>query len=85
MESKNKRFEEWKEVDCNECARYWDSSCDGVPKGSERQCNSFLATRKIVIPNQIKRLQRVVKGLVWAVSLMAASLLIHYLGIIFGW
>ena len=58
MSDTTKRFEDWEKVDCNECARYWDSSCDGVSKGSQKQCNSFLATRSIVIPHRIKKLQR---------------------------
>lgn len=52
----NKRFEEWCEVDCNQCARYWDSSCDGAKE--KRICQSFLATREVVIPAQIKRLTK---------------------------
>lgn len=88
MNDTSKRFEDWEEVDCNECARYWDSSCDGVKpseNGSRKPCNSFLATRSVVIPAQIERLQKAVKGLVWAVCFMAASILCHYLGCMFGW
>ena len=58
-----KRFEGWDTVDCNECARYWDSSCDGVLTGSTKPCNSFLATRSVVIPSQIKRLKKQVNWL----------------------
>ena len=53
-----KRFEDWEQVDCNECARYYDSSCDGVSKDSKKPCNSYLATRDVVIPHQIKTLER---------------------------
>jgi hypothetical protein len=59
-----KRFDDWYEVDCNECARYWDSSCDGVKtsiKGSKMPCNSFLATRSVIIPKEIERLKRAIK------------------------
>lgn len=52
-----KRFEDWYEVDCNECSHYWDNSCDGACKGSQKPCNSFLATRSVVIPAQIKSLK----------------------------
>ena len=51
-----KRFEDWIEVDCNECAMYWDSSCDGS-QGPQKPCNSFLPTRRVVIPGQIKALE----------------------------
>ena len=52
-----KRFEDWEQVDCNECARYWDSSCDGVSKDTKKPCNSYLATRSVVIPAKIKKLE----------------------------
>lgn len=58
-----KRFEEWEEVDCNECTHYWDSSCDAVKQDDRRQCNSFLATRRVVIPAKIKALEKSVKTL----------------------
>jgi hypothetical protein len=58
-----KRFEDWEEVNCNECEHYWTNSCDGVKKGSKIACNSFLATRSIIIPLQIKSLQRAFKWL----------------------
>ena len=61
-----KRFEDWNQVDCNECARYWDSSCDGVSKGSEKPCNSYIATRDIVLPEKIKRLETRFMWLEWA-------------------
>ena len=76
-------FSEWEDCDCNECEHYWDSSCDGVEKNKRKLCNQFSATRSVVIPEQIKRLQKVVKGLVWAVTFILASLLLHYLGVIF--
>lgn len=83
-----KRFEEYPtKVDCNECQRYWDNSCDAVPQGSERRCTSFLATREIVIPGQIKDLQRRTKCLKWlAISViltdiaLMAHILTHMLG-----
>lgn len=57
MAKENKRFSDWEEVDCNDCTHYWDSSCDGATRGSRVGCNSYLATRSIVIPHQIKRLE----------------------------
>lgn len=61
--SEQKRFENWEEVSCNDCACYWDNSCDGVIPPSQKLCNSFKATRKIVIPAQIKALEKRVKWL----------------------
>lgn len=66
MNDTPKRFEDWEEVDCNECVRYWDSSCDGVPKDSHKPCNAFLATRSIVLPAKINSLEKRVKWLEWA-------------------
>ena len=86
METTNKntsRFDEWTEVDCNECARYWDSSCDGVSKGQNRLCTSFLATRSVVIPEEIKALEKRIKWLEWAVGF--SLIIIGTLIIVFGW
>lgn len=69
-----KRFSEWVEVDCNECSHYWDNSCDGCKdtlKGSKTPCNSFLATRSVVIPEKIKRLERVILGLKIAIAVVS--------------
>ena len=63
--SDSKRFEDWEKVDCNECARYYDSSCDGVKKGSAKPCNGYLATRKIVIPNRLNSLEKRICWLEW--------------------
>lgn len=51
----DKIFQEWEEVNCNECGRYWDSSCDGSDK--KKVCNSYVATRSIVIPAKLKKLE----------------------------
>lgn len=81
--SKSKRFEDWEEVDCNECERWWINQCDGASKGSQRQCNSFLATRDVVIPAKINYLERRVKRLGGAVT--ASLTLIAILLAIVGW
>lgn len=79
-------FDDWNDVvNCNECARYWDDSCDGVSKGSTRRCTSFLATRSVVIPEQISALKRAVKSLWWAVVFLTLSVICHYLAPILGW
>ena len=69
MEKVSKRFEDWEEVDCNDCSHYWDSSCDGVSKGSRVGCNSYLATRSIVIPHRVNALEKRVKWLEWVVGI----------------
>lgn len=71
MSDTPKRFEEWLPVDCNECARYWDSSCDGVSKGVQKPCNSFKATRSVVLPEKIKKLENDVSSL--RISLLITS------------
>lgn len=59
----SKRFEDWTTVDCNECEHYWTNSCDGACKGSQKPCNSFLATRSVIIPEQIKSLRKQIRWL----------------------
>ena len=76
-EKNKKRFEDWEDVDCNQCERYWDNSCDGAPlKGSRRVCTAFSATRSVIIPLQIKRLERRLEGLTAASAIMAAAIVI---------
>lgn len=83
MTENNKRFEDWTEVDCNQCARYWDSSCDGVDKG-KRICQSFLATREVLIPAQIKKLNTRLDILGAAVVLLAIGNLFRIVGELLG-
>ena len=89
-----KRFDDWPKVDCNECARYWDNSCDGVncntnsdksSTGYTRLCNSFLATRSVVIPAKIKDLERSVKGLRKSLILADIVIIVHLLSHLMGW
>lgn len=70
MEKESKRFEDWKEVDCNECERWWLNQCDGASKGSKVGCNSFLATRKVVLPARLNELERAIKWLTILVSIL---------------
>lgn len=63
MNDTPKRFEDWEHVDCNDCSHYWDSSCDGASKGSKVGCNSYLATRSVVIPERLNKLENDVKFL----------------------
>ena len=71
--SENKRFEDYPKVDCNECEPWWLNQCDGVPKGSQRVCNSFLASRNVVIPARLNKLEKSVKRLTWVMLLLALS------------
>lgn len=86
MSEERKVFEDWPQVDCNECARYWDSSCDGVKTSSEaskRPCNSFLATRSVIIPAQIESIRGHLKRLYVSLILMWACFIIKCLSEIF--
>jgi hypothetical protein len=76
MSEKNtqKRFDEW-EVDCNTCERYWLNQCDGAKCGSEAKkqpCRSYFATRSVVIPEQIKTLEKGIFRLKIATCVLAA-------------
>lgn len=62
-EESNKIFEDFPKVDCNECENYYTSACDGVSKDSERPCKTFIATRRIFIPEEIKWLKNEIKTL----------------------
>ena len=70
MSDTPKRFEDWEEVDCNECGRYWTDQCDGAKKDSKRLCNSYLPTRTVVIPEKLKALEKRVNKLYVACFLM---------------
>ena len=63
MSETPKRFEDWNVCDCNDCAHYWDDSCDGVKKGATKSCTSFLATRNVAIPAKLNALEKRVKWL----------------------
>ena len=89
-----KRFDDYKPVDCNECGRYWDNSCDGVKcktnsdkalTGSTRLCNSFLPTRSVVIPAQIKSLEKSVGSLRASLILLSVTMLLHLISHLLGW
>lgn len=80
-----KRFDDYTPVDCNECGRYWDNSCDGVKcktnsdkpsTGSTRLCNSFLPTRSVVIPAKIEALEKRVKSLETTTTFQTISLVL---------
>lgn len=96
IESKEpKRFEDWvRNVDCNNCAKYWDSSCDGVKcdtnsdkalQGSRRLCNSYLPTRSVVIPAQIQDLQWRTERLRKHLLILYGTNIIMLIAYIMGW
>lgn len=85
MTDNPKRFEDWEEVDCNECTHYWDSSCDGASKGSRIGCNSFLATRKVVIPERLNTLEKRFKWLRISCLIIDIAVLLHLVSHIAGW
>ena len=76
----HKIFADFVEVECNDCSRYWDSSCDGVSEGLKKPCNSFLANRSVSIPHQIEALQRANVWLRGAVVLLALAQIFHIVG-----
>jgi hypothetical protein len=75
--TKKSRFEDWEDVDCNDCVHYWDSSCDGVKKGSKMPCNSFSATRSVVIPEKQKALEKAFKRQRIALCVLGGLEIIH--------
>ena len=75
-EKKQTRFEEWEVVECNDCERWWTNQCDGA-KGDKRVCNSFLATRSVMIPQKIKKIENDVKLLRWISLWLTIVALIH--------
>ena len=85
MEKSSKRFEDWEEVDCNDCSHYWDSSCDGASRGSRIGCNSFLATRKVVIPERLNALEKNVSDLRFGVIISYIVLIVHLVLSLLGW
>lgn len=69
----HKIFDDFPIKDCNDCAHYWDNTCDSpktLQKGSNTLCNSFLVTRRVVLPLQIKRLNKAIKLLIIATAIL---------------
>lgn len=88
MSIENKRFEDWYDVDCNECSHYWDSSCDGADKDTKRLCNSFTATRSVIIPKQLEGIKKDIKYLyiLMAIQVLFDLLVAYNLVVInMGW
>lgn len=58
----SKRFDDYN-VECNDCAHYWDDSCSGTQVGTTKACRDYKATRTVDIPKQIKQLEKHVDNL----------------------
>lgn len=80
-----KRFSDWIEVNCAECEHWWTNTCDGVPKGSTKPCNSYLATRNVVIPLQIKSLKKHIILLYIGFIAHMILFILHMIFQIMGW
>lgn len=75
MKDKRKIFDETF-VDCNECEKYYLSQCDGVKRGKNKRCTSFIATRGVIIPQRLKCLERCILGLIIAGLMMIGWLIV---------
>lgn len=53
-------FDDYSDVkECTDCQHWWTNACDGV-RANTRPCNSFLATRRVKLPEEVKRLRTLV-------------------------
>lgn len=79
------KFDEWDDLkDCNNCDNYWNDTCDGVPENQKRNCQSYVATRKVTIPKQIEKLQHNVNLLFQFNVAMGIIFIIHLISHIIG-
>lgn len=54
-------FDDYSDVkECTDCQHWWLNQCDGVSTDRTRPCNSFLATRRVKLPEEVKRLRTLV-------------------------
>lgn len=83
MDTNKRIFEDFPEVDCNQCEPYWNNQCDGTLVGSEKRCKAFKATRKVDIPFEIKSLESALKWLRNSVYILYAVMLIELVTRIF--
>ena len=75
----NKIFDDYN-VECSECQKYWLDQCDGAKPNTTRQCNSYVATKKVDIPQKIVKLEDKVKSLTLLTVFTSIILLFHLLG-----
>ena len=83
--SEKKVFEDFPEVDCNQCEPYWNNQCDGTTKGSDRLCNGFRPVRRVKIPEELESLRKRLEWLNVALTLESIVIVAHLLSHIFGW
>lgn len=57
----DKKIFDFEHVACEDCERYWDSSCDGHK--AETPCKSFKAALKYDIPKRLANMEKTVKNL----------------------
>lgn len=80
---KPKIFDDFVIVECEQCERWWLNQCDGCKdtlKGSKTPCNAFVATRSVIIPQEIERLKKAIKGLKTTVLLLGVAVLLLAIG-----
>ncbi len=80
---KQKVFDDFKEVDCEECESWQLNQCDGVPVGSQRSCTAYKAVRRLNTPLQIKALQKGYKDLRTASIINSVAIILLALAVIF--
>ena len=80
---KQKVFDDFKEVDCEECESWQLNQCDGVPVGSQRSCTAYKAVRRLNTPLQIKALQKGYKDLTRASIINSVAIILLTLAVIF--
>ena len=71
-------FDKFPTVSCNGCSRYWDSSCDGVSVGDQKDCRSFIATRDEDFPKQLRDLRNIIVVQGVAIVLISLALILHF-------
>lgn len=72
------KFDDWSDVkDCNDCQHYWNAMCDGISEGSQKPCNSFLATRKVNILGEIEALRKRLNTLNVVLILYGLAFVLH--------
>jgi hypothetical protein len=79
---KQKVFDDFKEVDCEECESWQLNQCDGVPVGSQRSCTAYKAVRRLNTPLQIKALQKGYKDLTRASIINSVAIILLTLAVI---
>lgn len=80
MSDKQKVFDDFPKVDCSECEHYYTNACDGVSKGSQKPCKTFLATRSVDILLQIKSIRTKLEWLTRVVVILQVILILHLVG-----